>query len=192
MFDFRGHGQSSGSMSPLTGARLLEDCHAVVERLCSRDHRILMIGSSMGGWVAAWYAAQHPDRITANMLIAPSFEFGRGFLKQLSPERAARWAEDGVLLFANEYGQAELGYELIQDMSHYPVEGLYQRYRTPTLVCHGLADQIVDCRQSQAFAERCAATDIDLVMFKNGDHRLTAHKDELVELFLLYLRHRWL
>jgi len=71
-FDFRGHGQSSGTLRDLTGTRLLEDCHAVIEPCCALDGRIVLIGSSMGGWVAAWYAAQHPGRIRANMLIAPS------------------------------------------------------------------------------------------------------------------------
>lgn len=190
-FDFRGHGQSSGTMRDLTGTRWLEDCHAVIERCCPPEHRIVLIGSSMGGWVAAWYAAQHPDRISATMLIAPAFTFGQGFLKALSPEQAARWAEDGVIRFSNEYGSVDLGYELIRDLARYPVAELYQRYRTPTLICHGMADEIVDYRQSLEFLQQCAAADIDLVLMKNSDHRLTAHKAELAELLLVYLEHRW-
>jgi pimeloyl-ACP methyl ester carboxylesterase len=191
-FDFRGHGQSSGTMRQLTGTRLLEDCHAVIEHVCPPESRIVLIGSSMGGWVAAWYAAQHPDRITANLLIAPSFTFGQSFLDDLSPEQAARWADEGVIRFANEYGSVDLGYDLIRDAGGYPVAQLYQRYRTPTLICHGLADDIVDYRQSLAFVQQCASTDIDVLLLKNGDHRLTAQKTELAAWLLLYLEHRWL
>jgi len=190
-FDFRGHGQSSGTMRDLTGTRLLEDCHAVIEHGCAQDSRIVLIGSSMGGWVTTWYAAQHPDRISANMLIAPSFMFGQGFLNDLSPEQAARWAEEGVIKFSNQYGSADLGYQLIRDRARYPVTELYQCYRTPTLICHGVADEIVDYRQSLAFLQQCVSADIDLVLLKNGDHRLTAHKAELAQLLLLYLEHRW-
>jgi pimeloyl-ACP methyl ester carboxylesterase len=178
-------------MRDLTGTRLLEDCHAVIEHCCPPDSCIMLIGSSMGGWVATWYAAQHPDRISANMLIAPSFVFGQGFLNGLSPEQADGWAQEGVITFSNEYGSADLGYELIRDMACYPLAELYQCYRTPTLICHGLADEIVDYRQSLAFLQQCASADIDLVLLKNGDHRLTAHKAELAKLLLLYLEHRW-
>ncbi len=190
-FDFRGHGQSSGAMRNLTGTRLLEDCHAVIDRCCPPGTRIVLIGSSMGGWVASWYAAQHPNRITANMLIAPSFTFGHGLFKDLSPEQANRWAEEGVLKFSNEHGSADLGYDLVRDMERYPVMELYQRYRTPTLICHGMADEIVDYRQSLEFQRQCASADVDLMLLKNGDHRLTAYKHELAELLLLYLKCRW-
>lgn len=52
-------------------------------------------------------------------------------------------------------------------------------------------DDIVDYRQGVAFVEQCASADVDLVLLKNGDHRLTARKAELAELLLLYLEHRW-
>lgn len=190
-FDFRGHGQSSGTMRQLTGTRLLEDCHAVIEQCCPSTHRIVLIGSSMGGWVASWYAAQHPERITAAMLIAPSFDFGRGFLDNLNAEQQRRWAEEGVWRFVNEYGAAELGYELIQDMTRYPLTALYQRYCTPTLICHGLSDDVVDYRQSLEFQRQTAAADVDVLLLKQGDHRLTAHKQELAEWLLIYWQNRW-
>lgn len=190
-FDFRGHGQSSGTMRQLTGTRLLEDCHAVIEHCCPANHRIVLIGSSMGGWVASWYAAQHPERINAVMLIAPSFEFGQGFLDTLNREQRARWAEEGVWRLVNEYGTAELGYELIEDMARYPLTVLYQRYRTPTLICHGLRDDVVDYQQSLEFQRHCAAADVDILLLKQGDHRLTAHKQELAQWLLLYCQYRW-
>jgi pimeloyl-ACP methyl ester carboxylesterase len=191
-FDFRGHGQSSGTMRALTGTHLLEDCHAVIEQCCAPHHRIILIGSSMGGWVASWYAAQHPERISAIMLIAPSFVIGQWILKNLTPEQVTAWAESGVLAFSNEYGHVELGYGFVQDMEHYPVTELYRCYRTPTLICHGMNDDIVDYRQSLNFQQHCASTDVDLVLLKNGDHRLTAHKAELGTWLLMYLEHRWM
>lgn len=189
-FDFRGHGQSGGTMRELTGTRLLEDCHTVVEHVASADRRIVLIGSSMGGWVAAWSAALHPDRIAANMLIAPSFTFGRGFLDHIGPEGAAAWARDGVIRFSNEYGSVELSYELIRDMERYPVAELVRRYRTPTLIGQGMRDPIVDYRQTLAFVEQCRGEEMTLALFKDGDHRLTTYKAELAELLLSFLA-RW-
>lgn len=189
-FDFRGHGQSSGTMRELTGTRLLEDGHAVVEHMASADRRIVLVGSSMGGWVAAWYAALHPGRIAANMLIAPSLAFGRGFLDHLGPEGAATWARDGAIRFSNEYGSVELGYELIRDMEHYSVTELARRYHTPTLIGQGMRDPIVDYRQTVAFVEQCRGEEMTLALFKDGDHRLTAYKAELAELLLSFLARR--
>jgi pimeloyl-ACP methyl ester carboxylesterase len=189
-FDFRGHGQSSGTMRQLTGARLLEDCHAVIKHYCPPDQRIVLIGSSMGGWAASWYAVRHPERISATMLIAPSFMFGRWILKNLTPAEVAQWEESDVLKFTNQYGHAELGYDFVRDMEHYPTTELYQGYRAPTLICHGMMDDIVDYHQSLEFQQQCASADVDVVLLKNGDHRLTAQKAELAELLVVYLK-RW-
>src|SRR5437764_191955 len=72
-FDFRGHGASSGTMLDLCGTGLLEDLEALHEYLAGRGvRRLCPVGSSMGGWAAAWFSVRHPHAVPACAAIAPA------------------------------------------------------------------------------------------------------------------------
>jgi len=185
--DFRGHGQSSGSMRELTATRLLEDCELVVDHLRSQYKNIVLIGSSLGGWTACWHAARHPNQIAANILIAPGFGFPATILRSLTPAELKRWKEDGTIAFRNEYCNVELGYSLIQDASNYLLASLKASYRTPSLIIHGMQDEIVDYRQSLDFIQECEFPQLELVLIKSGDHRLTDQKERLADLIENYI-----
>src|SRR5215468_9382313 len=59
--DFRGHGESDGTMTDLRGRRLLEDLDAITREAVKRSGgSLFLVGSSMGGWASAWFAAKHP------------------------------------------------------------------------------------------------------------------------------------
>ncbi len=74
--DFRGHGDSGGTMLDLTGSRLIEDLDSVTRAVTQRTGGpLFLVGSSMGAWTAAWLAALNPQRIRACGLIAPAFSF---------------------------------------------------------------------------------------------------------------------
>ena len=65
-FDFRGHGQSSGTLLELRPSGLLEDLTVVGEYLARRGVRRLgLVGSSMGGWASAWFSVRSPERVLA-------------------------------------------------------------------------------------------------------------------------------
>src|SRR5262249_40577965 len=77
-FDFRGHGQSTGSLLDLRGSALLDDMEVVRSWLASRGvRRLCLYGSSMGGWASAWYATRRPETVVACALVAPAFDFLR-------------------------------------------------------------------------------------------------------------------
>src|SRR5204862_1734586 len=68
-FDFRGHGQSGGAMHELRASGLLEDLAVVRDFLMSRGHaRLGLVGSSMGGLAAAWFAREHPEAVVGCVL----------------------------------------------------------------------------------------------------------------------------
>lgn len=191
-FDFRGHGSSSGSMRELTGTRLLEDLELIIGRLCRSDLPLALIGSSMGGWVASWYAALHPERVAACVLIAPAFRFDDLLCRDAGSERLARWEAAGSIAFENQYGGAELGYDLVRDFARYRVDDLKRMLRAPTLILHGVRDEAVDYRDSIDFVTSAAHHDIELVLLKDGDHRLTSQKDLLAHRAAMFLSERGL
>ena len=180
-FDHRGHGKSSGSMKELTVTRNLEDLGLIINHTGGGFSKILLIGSSMGGQTAAWYAARNPERITANLLIAPAFHFFQNRLRELGPAGVAQIKKDGYYTLKNGWVEVTVGLDLFEDAPHYPVEKLLRDYRTATLILHGTDDDAVPIEDSVAFTRKTVARPSDLLVIGGGDHRLTEHKNKLFQ-----------
>jgi pimeloyl-ACP methyl ester carboxylesterase len=180
-FDLRGHGESSGTMQELTVTRALSDVETVLAWARERFVRIVVIGSSFGGQLAAWAAARNPDAIAANLLIAPAFAFYENRVRDLGPEGAARLREEGYAIVRNEWVTTTIGRELVEDAVGYGLERLLPMYCTPTLILHGTEDSTVPLAGSVDFVRRSAARPLELVAIAGGDHRLTDHKAVLFD-----------
>jgi dipeptidyl aminopeptidase/acylaminoacyl peptidase len=85
----------------------------------------------------------------------------------------------------------EIGYGLIEERTAFDPTELARRWRTPLLIYHGLADDVVPAAESIAFVESTKYADVELRLLKAGDHRLTAFKDEIAEAACRLLRPRW-
>ena len=180
-FDLRGHGASSGTMQELTVSRAIEDLDVVLKWVRARFARCIVIGSSLGGQVSAWAAARHPEMITANILIAPAFQFYENRKRDLDREGLARLREEGTLTIRNEWVTVTIGRGLVDDAARYSMEELLPSYRTPTLVFHGTEDTSVPLEDSIGFVRRSMARPLELVIYAGGDHRLTAHQADMLD-----------
>jgi pimeloyl-ACP methyl ester carboxylesterase len=179
-FDFRGHGESPGSMRELRASRLLEELDAVRAFLATEGRtRLGLIGSSMGGFASAWYAVQHPEAVIGCVLLAPAFGFLQRRWNSLSPAEREQWKSTDCLRVKSDWVEAELGYGLIEERDRFHPEELAARWNKPTLLFHGLADNVVLPEESLDFLRRTAYPGVELRLFKDGDHRLTAYKDEI-------------
>lgn len=120
----------------------------VVEEVI-RGEPVTLIGSSLGGYLAALYAARHPE-VERVILLAPAFGFYQLWMAELTPERIAAWRRDGALPFFNYGAQRELplGYQLLENASHFEPFPLIQQ---PVLIFHGNQDASVPVEQSLAF-----------------------------------------
>lgn len=192
-FDFQGHGESGGTMRELTFSRNLADTARVYDFLRRRGiGRVVLVGSSMGGATALWYAALHPEQVLAAMHIAPAVGLGQGLASWAGPERLGRWQEEGVIAYSSELVTADLGWELMEDLARYPLAELLPRYRTPTLLLQGKRDESVAWQDVAGFATACPYEDIELHLFAGGDHRLTDRKERLWGLMMEFLDGRGL
>jgi pimeloyl-ACP methyl ester carboxylesterase len=181
-FDFRGHGQSTGTMLELRGSVLLEDLEALREYLMSRGiQRVYPIGSSMGGWAAAWFALRHPNSVPACALIAPALDFPRSRWAGLTEDERQCWKETGRLRVHNEFVDTELGFGLVEESDLFLQDQLVAGLARPVLIFHGMKDDVVPYHGSLTFVERAAQADVELRLYKNGDHRLLAHSEEMAE-----------
>jgi pimeloyl-ACP methyl ester carboxylesterase len=181
-FDFRGHGESSGSLLELRGSGLLEDLDTVRKWLGSRGvERLCPVGSSMGGWAAAWFAVSRPETVPACVLIAPGFGFLRLRWDRMTETERNQWRDTGRLRIHGPWSDVEIGYGVVEERDQYPVGQLTARLTRPTLIFHGMLDDTVPYTNSLAFMELAAHPHIELRLFKNGDHRLLAFKDQMAE-----------
>lgn len=136
---------AGGDFSRLTITRQL----AVMERATAAEP-VLLAGSSMGGYLAALFAARHPE-VQRLVLFAPAFRFARRWAETLGAEKTAAWRRTGWLDVFH-YGEGRnlpLSYALLEDAAAYED---YPAVPQPALIFHGANDLVVPPRYSQEFA----------------------------------------
>jgi pimeloyl-ACP methyl ester carboxylesterase len=141
---------------------------AIVEPILERGPTILL-GSSLGGYLATLLAERHPDSIAGLVLFAPAFGFLARWERRLGSDAMARWRSEGTLDVFH-YGKEReepLSIELIDDARAYPEQ---PEVRCPTLIFAGRRDDAVPLDAVERFAE--ARPERDLVVLDAG-HELT-------------------
>ena len=140
---------------------------AVIDQVVAGRPAVLM-GSSLGGYLAALYASRHPE-IERVVLLAPAFQFPRRFRERYADEDLERWKREGSVAVYH-YGyqdECRLGYQFLEDASHYEDE---PDFHQPGLIIHGTADSVVPVTVSQTFAAKHANVSLHLM---ESDHQLT-------------------
>lgn len=179
-FDFRGHGESTGAMADLTAGRLLEDLSVVRDWLSARGHtRLGLIGSSMGGFASAWFAKRNPGCVVGCVFLAPAFLFLERRWNRLTPEEQIAWVRTGRLRVKNEWLETDIGIGLMDERAAFRPDELVKGWTTPSLLFHGMADDVVPDSDSLFFARGVECPGVELRLLKDGDHRLTAYKDDI-------------
>jgi alpha-beta hydrolase superfamily lysophospholipase len=179
-FDFRGHGASGGAMTDLRASGLLADLAEIRRFLADRGHtRLGLIGSSMGGFAAAWFARRRPDAIVGCVFVAPAFGFLERKWTALTESERDEWRRTGRRRVHNDWVDAELGYGLVEERADFPPLQLTTGWATPALLFHGCADDVVPDTDSLDFLRAVQYPHVELRLLKDGDHRLTAYKDEI-------------
>lgn len=139
-----------------------------VLRECVGDDAAVLMGSSLGGYLAALFAAEHPN-IEKLILMAPAFRFASRWREMYPAEEMALWKQNGTYpIFHYGYGRKlPLAYEFVEDSLHYEEE---PEFSQPALILHGTRDQVVPVQISQSYAAQHAT--VQLRLFNSG-HELT-------------------
>lgn len=124
-----------------------------LDLLAQGEGKLVLFGSSLGGFTAATWAALHPERMAALVLLAPAFDLGPRWAARMLPADLARWRQSGRFAF-DHYARGrkeDLSVAFLDDAlkhSSFPLP------RCPTLVVQGTLDDTVDPRLSREFAGR--------------------------------------
>jgi len=138
----------------------------VIERAVGARPAILM-GSSLGGYLASLYAAGH-RAVERVVMFAPAFHFPSRWQERFSGE-LERWEREGALPFFHFGSKTEqpLGYGFVEDAARYPDEPAFPQ---PALILHGTGDPVVPAALSRAYA--AAHPNVTLRLLESG-HELT-------------------
>lgn len=176
-FDYFAHGASSGRWEDATIGRWRADALAVVDRLTAGP--LVLVGSSMGGWIAGLVALARPERLHGLVLVAPAPDFTERLMRpRIPPEGLRELALNGVWHEPSEYGEPlAITRRLLDEGRRHLILGGPLPIRGPVRVLQGALDEPVPWRHALAYAEAIASEDVVFSLIKDGDHRLSRPQD---------------
>src|SRR5436190_23089339 len=182
-FDYSGHGESGGALIEGTVGRWLEESIAVFEQFCRGPQ--VVIGSSMGGWMALLLAREVARRevsgasLAGLVLIAPAPDFTEALMwNGFSPEIRREIETKGVWLRPSQYGEPyPITRALIEEGRNHLVLGSAIDVGCPVRILQGAQDPDVPWQHAFALAHRLPSDDVVLTMIQDGDHRLSRPQD---------------
>src|SRR6185437_4159771 len=182
-FDYSGHGESGGDFTDGTIGRWLEESVAVFTQACRGPQ--IVVGSSMGGWLALLLARalrQKKDapKIAGMVLIAPAVDFTEELMWKQFPD-AIRQEIETKGLWTRPSDYAEGGYpitkRLIEDgRRHLLLDGVIET-GCPVRILQGVQDPDVPWQHAAELVSRFARDDVVFTLIKDGDHRLSRPED---------------
>jgi len=197
-FDYSGHGESGGAFIDGTIGRWLEESVAVFEQFCRGPQ--VVIGSSMGGWMALLLAREiakrdaSPAASQANsvsqanraslaglVLIAPAPDFTEQLMwNHFTPEIQQEIQTKGVWMRPSPYGDGApypITRALIEDGRNHLLLSSAIEVGCPVRILQGAQDPDVPWQHAFALAQRLPTEDVVLTMIQDGDHRLSRPQD---------------
>ncbi|THD64663.1 alpha/beta hydrolase [Phenylobacterium sp.] len=178
-FDYLGHGASSGDFQAKgTITRWREDALAVLDALT--EGAAVLVGSSMGGWIACLVAMARPRQVKALALIAPAPDFTEKLMApEIPPEGHEALARDGVWLRPSLYGEPyPITRTLLEDGARWSILGSQPvPIEVPVRILQGGADPDVPWRHALELAQQIKGEDVVFSLIKDGDHRLSRPQD---------------
>ena len=173
-FDYGGCGASGGEFETQTLHLWLGDVLAMIDEVA--DGPLLLVGSSMGGWLMLLAAIARPERVAALVGIAAAPDFTDwGF----TAEQKASISRGGKLVEPSPYGEQPYvtTRAFWESGERLRLLGAEIAYDGPVRLLHGQADADVPWRLSLDVAGRLRSADVQTVLVKDGDHRLSRESD---------------
>ncbi|MGH6818020.1 MAG: alpha/beta hydrolase [Methylovirgula sp.] len=178
-FDYSGHGESEGAFEAGTIGAWLEEALAIIRAQTSGPQ--ILVGSSMGGWLAllaarAFAQSGELNRLAGLLLLAPAVDMTQRLIfEKLPPSSRAQLETEGVCLLPSAYSDSpyRITRGLIEEGRRHLLLDATIRTYCPAHIIHGMKDEDVPWHYAMTLVERLAGDPIALSLVKDGDHRLS-------------------
>jgi len=176
-FDYFAHGASAGDFAEATVGRWKDDALAVLDRLTEGPQ--VLVGSSIGGWIMLLAALARPRRVKALVGIAAAPDATEALMWPRLPAeaRAALLAQGSVRVPSEYAGEGYLITRKLIEEGRRHLLGERIALDCPVRLLHGMMDKDVPWQTSLALADRLAGRDVQLILVRDGDHRLSRESD---------------
>lgn len=177
-FDYSGHGQSSGEFVEGTIGRWKEDALTIIDQVT--EGPLVLVGSSMGGWIGLLAALARKGRVRAFVGLAAAPDFTRDLCWDLySDEIKETLYRDGVYYEPCDYGDDPypMTLNLLEEGNdHLLLDGEIE-LDCPVRLIQGMRDPDVPPETAQRICDKLTSDDVVISYIKNGDHRLSTEDD---------------
>jgi pimeloyl-ACP methyl ester carboxylesterase len=172
-FDYSGHGQSSGRFEDGAIGDWAEDARAAIAALT--DGPQILVGSSMGGWIALLVARSLQDRIAGLVGIAAAPDFTAAMEAEFTEADRAALAERGVIERPSDYSTTPYTFtrRLFDDGRRNLVLAAPLDLPFPVRLLQGTADSDVEPAVALSLLNHATGPDIRLTLVKDADHRFS-------------------
>lgn len=176
-FDYAGHGDSEGQFEDGTIGSWCEDALAVFDHVAQGP--VLVVGSSMGGWMALLIARAREGGVHGVIGIAAAPDFTQEMYGRLSDQQKYDFAQNGFVEVPNDYS----------DEPYYFTQGFYEEAKAhlllehdhkhdfPIRLVHGMRDVDVPWETAARIQKTYHESDLDILYIQDGDHRLSRPED---------------
>ncbi|MFA5122614.1 alpha/beta hydrolase [Zavarzinia sp.] len=177
-FDYFGHGASSGKFTDGTIGRWRDDALAVLDQVTQGPQ--VVVGSSMGGWIANLLTVARPERVAGLITLAAAPDFTHRLIEtRLTQAQREALARDGFVTDPSAYDPD--GYQitrsLIEEGRNHLILDRPVAIRCPVRLIHGDSDADVPWSLSAELLGRLESADATLTLVKGADHRLSNPAD---------------
>ena len=177
-FDYFAHGASAGDFADATIGHFLADTLDAIDR--QSEGKLVLVGSSIGGWLMLLAALARPERIHGLVGIAAAPDATEDLMWQrFSFAQRETLLAKGSLHVPSQYSEASylLTKKLIEEGRDHLVMRAPLAITCPVRLLHGMEDPDVPWQTSLALADRLAGSDVHVALIKDGDHRLSRERD---------------
>ena len=181
-FDYRGHGQSDGEFSTCGIDDWLADAIAIVDEVCSGPQ--IVVGSSMGAWIATMLAEKRPFDISGLVCVAAAPDFTEKLLWNNFDRKVKASLESGsVYLLPNHYQPGmphKITAKLILSGRQLQILSRPIKWAGPARLLHGTSDNDVPFEFSMQLFEQLQGDDVQITLVKDADHRFSDNSQLLL------------
>lgn len=175
-FDYSGHGQSEGRFTEGSICSWAEDALAVFDALSEGPQ--ILIGSSMGGWIALLVARARPDRVAGIVGIAAAPDFTEEMRSRLNAKQLSDLDENGLTYLPSGYDSPyPISRTLINDSKAQCLLAAPIEINCPVRLIQGRLDDAVPADKPGQIKDALTSTDVEITLIDGGDHSLSRAED---------------
>lgn len=176
-FDYSGHGQSGGKFEDGTMGAWKYDALDMIDHFVKEP--VILVGSSMGGWIALLVAIARPGLVAGLIGIAAAPDFTEELYGHLSKAQKEELEKSGRVQIPNDYSDEPYPFskEFYQEAKDHLVLTRPRTFSFPVRLLQGKKDMDVPWQTTEKIRSVFSSTDFSVILIEEGDHRLSRPED---------------